>query len=160
MTAEIDTPAGNEVIRSRWLGEIECDPRAEIFFPAGLPGFEQEHRMLPVEIPSQRPLVYLQSLVNPDVCFAALPVFVVNPAFQLHLSEDELFTLELPTESAPAIGADVICLALLISSGDGVRANLNAPIVINLHNSRGVQCLCARNAAAHYRLGEDGQWGC
>jgi flagellar assembly factor FliW len=116
--------------------------------------------MLPVEIPSQRPLVYLQSLANPEICFAALPVFVVDSGFQLHLSEDELVALGLPEQSEPGIGSDVLCLVLLIPSGEAVRANLNSPIVINLHNSRAVQCLCARNTAAHYRLGEDGQWGC
>ncbi len=152
-----DVPGG-DVIRSPWLGEIQSDPASELFFPAGIPGFEGEHRMLPVEIPSQRPLVYLQSLANTDICFAALPVFVVDPGFQLHLSEDELAALEFPEQREPVIGADVLCLALLIPAGDGVRANLNAPIVVNLHNSRAVQSLC--NTAGHYRLGEDGKWGC
>lgn len=159
LTVEGELPH-DKVIPSRWLGEIESDPGAELFFPAGIPGFENEHRMLPVEIPSQRPLVYLQSLANPEVCFAALPVFVVDPGFQLHLSEEELVALGFPEQSEPVIGADVLCLVLLIPSGESVRANLNAPIVINLHNSRAVQCLCARNTAAHYQLGEHGEWGC
>lgn len=160
MTPEPQISGANQILRSRWLGEIEFRPGSELFFPAGLPGFEDEHKMLPVEIPSQRPLVYLQSMANAEICFAALPVLVVDAGFQLHLSEDELAALDFSEASQPVIGEDVLCLALLIPSGDGVRANLNAPIVINLHNSRAVQCLCARNTAAHYRLGEDGQWGC
>jgi flagellar assembly factor FliW len=157
LTGEGDAPA-DDVIRSRWLGEIEFDPGSELFFPAGIPGFENEHRILPVEIPSQRPLVYLQSVANPEICFAALPAFVVDCGFQLHLSEDELVALGFPEQYEPGIGTDVLCLVLLIPSGEAVQANLNAPIVINLHNSRAVQCLCARNTAAHYRLGKDGEW--
>lgn len=159
LTVEGEVPPG-EVIHSRWLGEIESDPGSELFFPGGIPGFENEHRMLPVEIPSQRPLVYLQSVANPEICFAALPVFVVDPGFQLRLSEEELVALGFPEQSKPGIGSDVLCLVLLIPSGEAVRANLNAPIVINLHNSRAVQCVCACNAAAHYRLGEDGERAC
>ena len=160
MTAESDALTGNPVIRSRWLGEIESDPHAELFFPAGLPGFENERRMLPVEIPSQRPLVYLQSLGDPEICFAALPVFVIDTHFRLHLSEDERAALELPEDGDPAIGVDVLCLALLASCGGEVRVNLNAPVVINLHNSRAIQCLYPGNTAAYFRLAGDGNWEC
>lgn len=158
MTAKIAAPPENDVVHSRWLGEIEANPQAELFFPAGLPGFEDERRMLPVEIPSQRPLVYLQSLGSPEICFAALPVFVVDSRFQLRLSEDERTALQLPEDVEPAIGPDVLCLALLISCGGAVRVNLSAPVVINLHNSRAVQCVSRDNTAAYFRLEENGQW--
>ncbi len=137
---------------------LQSDPGAELIFPAGIPGFEDERRMLPVEIPSQRPLIYLQSLANPEICFAALPVFVIDPGFRLSLSEEERCALQLPEDCEPVIGADVLCLALLMSGGDGVRVNLNAPVVINLHNSRGVQSIAAANATAYFRLEENGRW--
>ena len=76
-------------IHSRWLGEIESDPGNELCFPAGLPGFEDHRSMVAIEIPSQRPVVYLQSLESAEVCFAALPVYVIDPAFRLDLSDDE-----------------------------------------------------------------------
>ena len=40
-----------QTIHSPWLGDVESDPQCELLFPAGLPGFEEQHRMLPVEIP-------------------------------------------------------------------------------------------------------------
>ena len=151
--------AGNAVVQSRWLGEIESDPRSELIFPAGIPGFEHPcSRILPVEIPSQRPLVYLQSLIHADICFAALPVYVIDPGFRLRLSEEERALLDLPEGCDPVIGTDVLCLALLMSSGDNVRVNLNAPVVINLHNSRGVQSITADRATAYFRLEPTGQW--
>src|SRR6185437_1157974 len=58
------TTGAIQTIHSPWLGDLEWDPECEILFPCGLPGFEDEHRILPVEIPAQRPLVYLQSIEN------------------------------------------------------------------------------------------------
>jgi flagellar assembly factor FliW len=149
-------------IQSQWLGDIEFEPESELLFPCGLPGFEDERRMLPVEIPAQKPLVYLQSLASAGICFVALPVFVVDSGFQLHLSDDARATLQLPEECDPAIGIDVLCLALLLPSGDTVRVNLNAPIVINLHNGRGVQSVSTANATGSFRLEQNGVWerGC
>jgi flagellar assembly factor FliW len=151
--------AGSQTIRSRWLGDFESDSRAELFFPGGLPGFEEERRMLPVEIPSQRPLVYLHSLGNPDICFVALPVFVIDPDFRLRLSEDERCALLFPEDRDPVIGEDILCLALLASCDHTVRVNLRAPVVINLNNSRGVQCVSEGDATGCFRLEENGRWG-
>ncbi len=101
-----------------WLGEICWEADCELHFPAGLPGFEQYRRMVPIEIPSQRPLVYLQSAERAGVCFLALPVLAVYPGFALHLSEDDLSLLEFDaagssTRESPSLGTDVLCLALL-----------------------------------------------
>ena len=158
MTVEVEAPPGSQVIHSRWLGTIEYESRAELSFPSGIPGFEEERRMLPIEIPAQRPLVYLQSLSRPEICFASLPVFVIDSGFRLTLSEEERLTLDLAEDCVPVIGSDVLCLALLMSDGDAVRTNLGAPVIVNLHNSRAVQCMPARNGEAFYRLEKTGRW--
>jgi flagellar assembly factor FliW len=129
------------LLRSPWLGDIEWSLSAELSFPSGLPGFQEERRILPVEIPAQRPLVYLQSLTSPDVCFISLPVLVVNPEFELCLSEDDIFALKLPEGKSPVLGEDVLCLAMLVPVEGTVHANLGAPVVINLHCGTGAQCI-------------------
>ncbi len=146
------------VLQSPHLGEIEWDAGSELFLPQGLPGFENERRMIPVEIPAQRPLVFLQSLDKPDTCFVALPAGAVCPDYRLHLSDDDRHALELETGREPAVGEDVLCLALLMPSGETVQVNLNAPIVINLHNSRCVQALSTDATARSYRLTDHGTW--
>jgi flagellar assembly factor FliW len=128
-------------IDSQWLGKVELDPQCELYFPSGLPGFEDERSIVPIEIPAQRPLVYLQSAANAGICFVALPVFVIKPDFELRLSEEELFELQLSDTLQPVIGEDVLCLALLLPSGETVQTNLNAIVVVNLHNRRGIQCI-------------------
>ncbi len=148
---------------SPWLGNIQWDAGCELHFPAGLPGFERHKRIVPVEIPSQRPLVYLQSAENPEVCFLALPVLTVNPQFGLYLSDEDRQLLDFDASESlhgghPALGADVICLALLVPSGTTVKTNLDAPIVINLHNGRGVQAIAASPMAGSWRLSQNDGW--
>ena len=148
-------------ILSPWLGEIQWEAGCELHFPAGLPGFEAHKRIVPVEIPSQRPLIYLQSGENAEVCFLALPVLTINPGFDLVLAEDDRAMLEFdqPTTHGEtlSIGSDVLCLALLMPSGPTVQTNLSAPIVINLHNGRGIQVV-ASGAAKSWRLSQHGGW--
>jgi flagellar assembly factor FliW len=151
------TEAAN-VITSPWLGDIEWTTGCELLFPHGFPGFESERRMIPVEVPAQRPLVYLQSTGRGDVCFLALPVRVIDPAFELHLQEDEKAAIQLPEDAEPVIGTDVLCLGLLVPSGRTVQVNLNAPIVINLHNSTGIQCVTESARRGCFRLDENGRW--
>jgi flagellar assembly factor FliW len=148
-----------QAIHSPFLGEIRLDEDCEIFFPAGLPGFENEHRLLPVEVPAQRPLVYLQSVERERVCFVGLPVYVIQANFRLEIPDEERTMLGLPDGCEPVIGQDVLCVALLMPSGDTVEVNLNAPIVINLHNRRGAQIVRpAAEGFATYRLSPDNGW--
>jgi hypothetical protein len=63
----------------------------------------------------------------------------------------------------PRIGEDVLCLALLLPSGETVETNLNATIVINLHNRRGIQCIpptpsCGSLPRFSFHLSHDGAW--
>ena len=146
---------------SPYLGEIHWDSSCELQFPSGLPGFERYRRMVPVEIPSQRPLIYLQSAEKAEVCFLALPVLTVRPGFELRLSEDDRFALELDQtgpDQDPVLGTDVLCLALLVPFGISVQTNLDAPIVVNLHNRRGIQSVSTVPGAGSYRLSENGTW--
>ena len=163
MFADESAVNGCVTIRSQWLGEVELDSQCELYFPSGLPGFEGERRIVPIEIPAQRPLVYLQSAVNAEVCFVSLPVFVIKSDFELRLTDEERCDLHFPDTLQPVIGEDVLCLALLVPSGDTVQSNLNATIVVNLHNRVGIQCIPAAQSSANvhpsaFVLSNDGAW--
>ena len=67
-------------IRTKQFGSIDYDD-ADIFeFPAGLPGFEAEQRFLCIERPALRPVAFLQSVTNPELCFITLPARSVKVA--------------------------------------------------------------------------------
>jgi flagellar assembly factor FliW len=141
-------------VESPWLGEIRWNAAEELFFPAGLPGFERCQRMVPVEIPSQRPLIYLQSAEDARVCFVAMPVLAVWPEFSLRVSDDDRAAIGLAEDAT--IGTDVMCLALLLPWERSVQSNLDAPIVINLQNGRGVQAVAPAGGAGLFRLSGNG----
>lgn len=145
------------VILSSCLGEISQDPGSELYLPTGLPGFETEHALLPIEIPARRPLVFLQSVRSPDVCFVCLPVSCIVQGSLADIAEDDRLVLDLDPGKELVMGEDVLCLALLLPCGDTVRTNLDAPIVINLRNYRCAQIVLEPRHGSR-RLTCDGNW--
>jgi flagellar assembly factor FliW len=133
-------------VETRYFGPIPFTEDSLIRTPQGIPGFASETGFLLVQLPGQYPLVYLQSIQSPDLCFPALPVRVADAAYELEISDEDSGVLG--TSNRPAIGRDVLCLALLAAEeNDSATANLMAPLVVSLPSRIGVQCL---NSAGNY----------
>src|SRR5205823_12751380 len=106
------------------------------------PGFEQERRFVFVDQTSTKPLVFMQSMRQPHLCFLALPVQVICPDYRLSLSAEDLHLLDFPAEPQPGIGSDVLCLALLsLADHQPATANLLSPVVVNLRTRIAVQAI-------------------
>lgn len=135
---------------TRHFGAIEYQPDAVCEFPAGLPGFEDEREFLPLELPRTRPIVFLQSLRRPELCFITLPVQTIEPAYRLLMSAEDLRLLGLPEDRQPELGREVLCLAIVaVAEGQAPTANLLAPVVINLANRRAVQAIQSDSGYSH-----------
>jgi flagellar assembly factor FliW len=135
---------------SQHFGAVDYQDDATFDFPAGLPGFEQQRRFLAIEHPASRPIVFLHCLERPDLCFITLPVLAVKPDYRLAISADDLHALGLPKERQPAIGQDVLCLAIISVAGkEQPTANLLAPLVINLHSKAGLQAIQEGSPYSH-----------
>jgi flagellar assembly factor FliW len=136
--------------QTKYFGELQYEPGGILRFPDGLPGFEKEREFLPVEQPSTRPLVYLQSLATSDLCFVGLPVWLVEPGYRLELSEEDSERLQLGDGVAvgPATGG-LLCLALLTVRESGTTANLMAPVVANLQTGVALQAISAGVGYSH-----------
>ena len=131
------------------FGRIEYQQGSQIDFPSGLPGFEERRRFLAVQLPHTNPLVFLQSLEDPALCFVTLPVLAVDPKYRLHLSTEELDTVGLPTARQPRIGVDVTCLSVISIRAGGPTANLLAPVVVNVANMQAVQAVMVDSGYSH-----------
>ena len=119
-------------------------------FPDGIPAFEQEKRFLALRQPISEPLVFLQSVANPDVCFATLPAYAACPGYQLNMAPEDLAALGLENGRQPAIGSDVLCLAILsLTENAPPTVNLLAPIVVNLHTLRARQAIQTGSPYSH-----------
>ena len=113
------------------FGAIQFTPGDQFVFPGGLPGFPFETAFVPIEIPEQFPLLYLQSLRTPDLCFVTLPVNSIVANYKFAPDDGDLASIGLGPYAEP--GSDMLCLALLCFGEDGTAtANLRAPIVVNV----------------------------
>ena len=137
------------VCATKYFGSTEYESSALVHFPGGLPGFETEFNFLPLNIPGQEPLVFLQSVERPDLCFVTLPVLAVDAGYQLEMAEPDLLAAGLETQRQPIMGTDVLCLAILTISEKDVTANLLAPIVVNLRSGRAVQAVAPALQYSH-----------
>ena len=128
------------LIETKYFGTMSYLTESVFEFPFGLPAFEQEHQFVFIEIAECAPLVFLQSLNRPSLCFLALPVSSVEPEYRLEMSSDDRAALELSPE-APAV-AEILALALVsIHDGFPATANLMAPIVVNIRTRRALQAI-------------------
>jgi len=127
-------------VPSRNFGVIDYNSGDEFVFPDGLPGFPGETSFLPVEVPEQIPLLYLQSLATPDLCVVTLPARSLVADYKLSPEGEDLAGIGLGENAQP--GMEVLCLALLCFGEDGTAAaNLRAPVVINMKNRLGIQMI-------------------
>jgi flagellar assembly factor FliW len=131
-------------IQTKCFGEMAYSPEAVFEFPNGMPGFETERAFVFLEQPATHPLMFMQSLSSPEVCFILLPVLAADPQYQLRVAEEDLAALQLPADSQPQIGKDVLCAVLVCAADEerpGPTANLLAPIVVNLKRQIGIQVI-------------------
>jgi flagellar assembly factor FliW len=125
---------------TRYFGTISFDQPAVIAFPAGLPGFAQCRRFLPLEDASRKPLIFLQSLEEPQLCFLTLPISAVDPAYRLKINAEDLALIGL--EKQPGPGETAECWVIIAFGEDRIPfANLLAPLLINRATALAVQAV-------------------
>lgn len=128
------------------FGDLNYNETDTLYVPDGLHGFEDDPVFLPIEQPATRPVVFLQSLKDPRLCFTALPVRGVDPEYHLELSANDRDALLLPDD---AIGGDIECLVIVCATGPRPTANLLGPVVVNPKSRRAVQIICPGYSAQH-----------
>ena len=136
-------------MQTKNFGTINYEPDSELEFPRGLPGFDERRRFVAVRFVESDPLVYLQSLEDPALCFITMPVLAVDPRYRLKVTGEDLGQIGLPAARQPRIGEDVFCLTVLAMRETGPTANLLAPIVINLKTRRAVQAIAPDGGYSH-----------
>jgi len=128
------------LIETKYFGTMSYEDESVFDFPYGLPAFEEEKRFVFIEIAEYAPLVFLQSLTRPSLCFLALPVLSVDPDYRLELSSEDRAALELEGQSER--GGGILALALLsLHDGFPATANLMAPLVLNVKTRQGLQSI-------------------
>jgi len=129
-------------VHTKYFGFLEYMPDNLYDFPAGIPGFEENKQFLFIDQPVTKPLVYMQSLTDPGLCFVALPILCVDPEYRLHIGPEDLKLLRCAADRQPRIGDEVLCLALLsLAEQQPPTVNMLAPVVVNLKTRTGLQAI-------------------
>lgn len=137
------------------FGDLTYSPDACLEFPAGLPGFENEHHFVLIEEPSQRPLVFLQSVQTPGLCFTTVPVHLIDQEYQIQATREDLDRLGMRPEGRSDVARVVTCLAIICAGDRDVTANLLGPVLINKENRLAVQAIREDTRySARHPLGE------
>ena len=135
---------------TKYFGSIEFGEAEVVQFPSGLPAFEEETQFLVMEPAASAPLIFLQSLRQPEFCFLALPMVTVDPKYHLAIAMEDLESLGIDSSEG------VTCLAILAVTDNGAfTANLLAPVVINRVRRLGLQAVRLDSIYSHqHPLGE------
>ena len=131
-------------IESPRFGTLTVDSDNIIEFPEGLAGFEACHRFTLFHPTDAEPKYFiLQSLDD-----AALAFHIADPAhfgfsFKIDLSDAETALLKL-ADPLDAVVAVILWKDDDENSDAKLHANMNAPLVINIRERRGLQHIFAR----------------
>jgi flagellar assembly factor FliW len=136
-------------VHTQYFGTLSYEPDAPLEFPRGLPGFDDRRQFLALRFEDTQPLVYLQSLEDPGLCFITLPVLAIDPQYQLRVDGEDRDLIGLAVGRALRIGDDVLCLAVVSIRESGPTANLLAPVVVNLGNRKAIQAVAAESGYSH-----------
>lgn len=138
-----------QAIQTAYFGEVSFSEASVLHFERGLPGFEHETEFVSISREDCQPLIFLQSVATPKLCFVTMSVLPLCPDYRIDLQPEERLALALPADCEAGIGNDFACLAIVSVSEDGPpTANLMAPLVIHVAASRAVQIIQSNPAYA------------
>ncbi|NLM75316.1 MAG: flagellar assembly protein FliW [Clostridiaceae bacterium] len=121
------------------FGVIELDENEFIYFPEGIPGFEENKRfaLIGYDPSVTSSFFFLQSVENRDLCFIVTDPFAIYDNYEVNLDEEDVELLEITDPNT------VMTLAIVVLPEDiqQTRVNLKAPVIINVEKKLGKQII-------------------
>ena len=130
---------------TRQFGTIDYSEETTLEFPFGMPAFERHTRFLLIEKDSFAPFLFLQSVIDGQVSFLALPVTRIDPEYRAVLEAEEMELLGMVEANEPLVTLAVVTL----TPGGAPTANLVSPILIHMQNRRGMQSIQPASNYSH-----------
>lgn len=129
-------------IDSPRFGTLEVSPERIIDFPVGIPGFDDMRRFSLFHPEGEDPKYFiLQCLDHPDLAFNITDPARFGFTYEIALSDEETAMLGLDNP------ADAVVAVMLLKEADDsqpLRANLQAPLILNLKARKGLQHVFSR----------------
>lgn len=132
------------IIQTTRFGKIEITSEDIINFPEGILGFNHLNNFVLLDDPTDDIFAWLQACESPDIAFPVLEpeLFVQN--YSPNLSKTDLEMLKLSGGNK----ARSFCIITIPDDPTQMTANMKAPIVINVQDRMGRQCVLQDNSLA------------
>ncbi len=133
------------IIHTSRFGAVQISAEDLIEFPEGLLGFNELHRFILLDDPSDEIFAWLQSCEDPNIAFPLLePELFAGPGFKVQLAKNDLEALKSPAKE----NIRVFSIITIPQDPTEMTANLKAPVVINVTSRLARQCVLQDNSLA------------
>lgn len=125
------------IIDTDRFGSFDTKDSKLIEFPAGIPGFEDLHHFIILEIGQTKPIYWLQSTENKYIALPVILTFEVLDDYYIDIRENELEDLFVESQN------DLLVMNVVVipDQVEEMTVNLAAPIVINTKRGIGKQII-------------------
>jgi len=125
------------LIETERFGSFDTADSKIIEFPWGIPGFEDLHKFIIVEVSNTWPIYWLQSTENKYIALPVIVSFEILEDYNIYIKENELEGLYVESKN------DLLILNVVVIPQEikDMTINLAAPIVINVKHGIGKQII-------------------
>lgn len=131
-------------IHTSRFGAISITNEDIINFPEGLLGFNELHRFILLDDPSDEIFAWLQSCEEPGIAFPLLEPELFASSYKVQLTKHDMEVLGLKSQE----GTRSFTIITIPADPTQMTANLKAPIVINVETRMARQCVLQDNSLA------------
>jgi flagellar assembly factor FliW len=124
-------------IKTKYHGDVTITEEEIIMFENGLPGFEDEQSFVLLPFPDNDVFSILQSTKTSSTGFVVSNPFGFFPQYEFDLEENIKKQLIIENEENIA----VMTILTVNESIEQSTANLQAPIIFNIHHKKGKQVI-------------------
>ena len=125
------------IIKTERFGEIAYSKEEILFFPRGIPAFEDKHEWI-LAGSDDSAIRWLQSLDDGNLALPVTSPDAIQPDYNARIPEDEL---KLVGSVDPKDLALLIVVSIPEDAPWDMTANLRAPILININTRKAVQVI-------------------
>ncbi len=136
-------------IQTGQCGEIKVSEDTLLTFPAGLVGFPNVQQFVVLDAAEDCQYQWFQAVTEPNLAFIIIDVHLLNPEFQVEVSDEGLAELEITHEDPVLIMAVV---TIPTGQPEHATANLRAPLVVNLRTRKGKQLILHESIPLRFSL--------
>lgn len=124
------------------FGTIGVTSEDVITFPEGLLGFSDLNRFVLLDDPTDEIFAWLQSCEEPSIAFPVLEPELFMDIFNMALTKSDLKGLQVETTDSSLRS---FCIITIPEDPTQMTANVKAPVVINVKDKLGRQCVLQDN---------------